>query len=60
MDDLPINGQTLLVVGIGILVVIWLLGLVRRIGGCLINVVLLAAAGLALYGISTGMITLPF
>jgi hypothetical protein len=60
MEELPIDGQTLLVVGIGILVVIWLFGLVRRIGGCLINLILLAAAGLALYGIATGMITLPF
>jgi hypothetical protein len=42
MEDLPITGQTLLMVGIGILVVIWLFGLVRRIGGCLINLVLLA------------------
>jgi hypothetical protein len=60
MEDLPITGQTLLMVGIGILVVIWLFGLVRRIGGCLINLVLLAAAGLALYGIATGQILLPF
>lgn len=60
MEDLPITGQTLLMVGIGILVVIWLFGLVRRIGGCLINLVLLAAAGLALYGIATGQFVLPF
>lgn len=60
MEDLPITGQTLLMVGIGILVVIWLFGLVRRIGGCLINLVLLAAAGLALYGIASGQIVLPF
>jgi hypothetical protein len=60
MDDLPLNGQTLLMVGIGILVVIWLFGLVRRIGGCLINVLLLAAAALALYGIATGQLVLPF
>lgn len=60
MEDLPITGQTMLMVGIGILIVIWLFGLVRRIGGCLINLVLLAAAGLALYGIATGQIPLPF
>lgn len=60
MEALPITGQTLLMVGIGILIVIWLFGLVRRIGGCLINLLLLAAAGLALYGISTGQIQLPF
>lgn len=60
MEDLPITGQTLLMVGIGILVVIWLFGLVRRIGGCLINLVLLAAAGLAIYGIATGQFVLPF
>ena len=58
--NLPMSTDTLLMVGIAVLIVIWLVGLVRKIGGCLINLLLLGAAGLALYGLYTGQFQLPF
>ncbi len=49
----------LVIIGITALIVIWLVGLVRRIGGCLIHLALLAAAALLVYALYTGSITLP-
>lgn len=51
--------NTLLIVGILVLMAIWLIGLVRKIGGCLIHGLLLAAGALAIYALYTGRLTLP-
>lgn len=49
----------LLILVVGILMLVWLVGLLKRIGGCLIHLALLAAGALLIYAIYTGSITLP-
>jgi hypothetical protein len=44
---------------IAVLIVIWVVGLIRKVGGCLIHLLLIAAGALLIYAIYTGEITIP-
>lgn len=46
--------NTILPIVVGILLVIWIWGLVKRVGGLLIHLALIAAAGILLYYLLTG------
>lgn len=51
---------TLIVIGvIALLMVVWIVGLIRKVGGCLIHLLLLVAGGLLIYALYTGMIEIP-
>lgn len=51
--------NTFIIVGILALMVVWLFGLIRKIGGCLIHLLLLAAGALLVYAFYTGRIAIP-
>lgn len=51
---------TLLVAGALLLVAFWLLGRLKKLGGCLLNALLAGAALLLIYGLYTGRFVLPF
>ena len=51
--------NSLIIVAVLALAGFWLLGLVRKIGGCLIHLLLLGAGALLLYSLYTGQLTLP-
>lgn len=48
--------NSLIIIGILVLMAVWLVGLVRKIGGCLIHLFLIAAGALLVYAIYTGSV----
>jgi hypothetical protein len=53
------DSTTIVIIVIAVLMVIWLVGLVRKIGGCLIHLALLGAGAVLIYAIYTGRIVVP-
>lgn len=51
--------NTLIIIGILILMVFWLFGLIRKVGGCLVHLLLLAAGVLLIYAVYSGRIPMP-
>ncbi|MBA3532864.1 MAG: hypothetical protein H0T73_13140 [Ardenticatenales bacterium] len=44
---------------IAVLLIVWIFGLIRKIGGCLIHLLLIAAGAILIFAIYTGRLTIP-